>query len=171
MSEQFIDAELKRLQAELEGSGRKLDEMLVRLDAIRGEVDAATRQRDVLAAQVDLLSRMIHADAGAVARSEQRASSSGSKRWHPVIMEAVRRHPRPLRIHEVQGIQQGAGVEPATMNNVRSHFFNNSKPGRFYERIGTGEYRATQVAATALGVALGSSTKNEDGPAPAEPSE
>lgn len=169
MSEQFIHAELKRLQDALDGSVRTLDDLLGRLDAIRSEVDAATRRHDVLAAQVDLLSRMIHADVGVTTISEQRASS-GSKRWRPVIMEAVQRYPRPLRIHEVQNIQERAGVEPATMNNVRSHFFNNSKPGKFYERVGTGEYRATPAAATAVGVDLGSSAENEDGSAQTEPS-
>jgi hypothetical protein len=52
-------------------------------------------------------------------------------------------------------IQQAAGQVPADANNTRSHFWANSKPGKFYERVGPNEYRATEAGADLVGMPLG----------------
>ena len=98
-------------------------------------------------------------------RSSSRSSDKGrlSPRWLSVLAEAVRRYPGTIRGEEVPDIQGAAGQEPArTSNNIRSHFWTNTKPGKFYERVGTSEYRATEVGARLVGMPLGGTKRSPE---------
>jgi hypothetical protein len=73
----------------------------------------------------------------------------------PVLIEAVQRYPKTIHGEEVAAIQRAKGQEPASPNNIRSHFWTNAKPGKFYERVAMNEYRATEVGAKLVGLPLG----------------
>jgi hypothetical protein len=147
----------------------------------RAELAALEQRRLVLTSQLSVLEDILaHAPGAAepervrATRSSGRSADKGrlSERWMPVLIEAVRRHPHTVRGDEVPGIQRSAGQEPADPSNIRSHFWANAKPGKFYERVGTGEYRATEAGARLVGALLGepaSGSQDSDGASHEEP--
>jgi hypothetical protein len=133
----------------------------------RAELGALEERRLILTSQLsvleDLLKRVPDAGAPRRVRAGRSASHSADKgrlsaRWLPVVAEAVRRYPGTIRGEEVPAIQRAAGQEPAGASNIRSHFWTNTKPGKFYDRVGTSEYRATDAGAKLVGMSLGGTT-------------
>jgi hypothetical protein len=130
----------------------------------RTELVALEQRRLVLTSELNLLEDLLkHApseDADQSMRrirpSQRAAKSRLSDRWMPVLIEAVRRYPGTIRSDEVPSIQSAAGQEPSGVQNVRSHFWTNAQPGKFYERVSSGEYRATETGAEVAGIPLGS---------------
>jgi hypothetical protein len=130
----------------------------------RAELAALEQRRLVLTSELNLLEDLLrHAPAKDTAqpsrrraRPEGRGAAKGrlSDRWMPVLVEAVRRYPGTIRSDEVPHIQSAAGQEPSGVNNIRTHFWINSQPGKFYERVSSGEYRATEMGAQAAGIPL-----------------
>jgi hypothetical protein len=129
----------------------------------RAELAALEQRRLVLTSEVNLLEDLLkHAPSEDAeqsvrhVRTGKRAGKGGlSDRWMPVLIEAVRRYPSTIRSGEVPDIQSAAGQERSGVANVRSHFWMNAQPGKFYERVGPGEYRASEAGAQAAGIPLG----------------
>jgi hypothetical protein len=131
----------------------------------RAELAALEQRRLVLTSELNLLEDLLkHAPAGETAqprRGRDRAADRGaakrrlSDRWMPVLIEAVRRYPGTIRSDEVSNIQSAAGQEPSGVNNIRTHFWVNHQPGKLYERVSSGEYRATEIGAQVAGIPLG----------------
>jgi hypothetical protein len=134
----------------------------------RAELGALEERRLILTSQLSVLEDLLARVPGeaeprrvSAGRSSGRSSDKGrlSARWLPVVAEAVRRYPGTIRGDEVPAIQRAAGQEPAESSNIRSHFWTNTKPGKFYDRVGTSEYRATEAGAKLVGISL-SGTKH-----------
>jgi len=134
----------------------------------RAELATLDQRRLVIDAQLNVLEDLLKLappdDASPRAPVRSRSPTNGhgrlGDRWLSVLAEAVRRHPNTVRSDEVPAIQTAAGHEPAKPTNVRSHFWMNAKPGKFYERVASGEYRATAAGAKMVGLPLGG---GEDG--------
>jgi hypothetical protein len=140
--------------------------IIAELERRRAELAALEQRRLVLSSEVNLLEDLLkHAPAESTDHPERRrrvrtaggraAKSRLSDRWMPVLIEAVRRYPGTVRSDEVPDIQSAAGQERAGVQNVRSHFWTNAQPGKFYERVRSGEYRATETGAQVAGLPLG----------------
>jgi hypothetical protein len=166
------------------------EHILSEIQRRRDELAGLEQRRLILTAQLSVLEELLpHAlDANVTQRRAPRtqagvvdapADAVGGKarlsaRWMPVLVEAVRRHPRTVHGEDVPDIQRAAGQEPADANNTRSHFWANCKPGKFYERVGPNEYRATEVGAELVGMPLGGrqdEVQDTDGADEAAPSD
>lgn len=140
--------------------------LISEIDRRKVRLSELDQQRAILSAEIALLNDLVtkvdatpNAAIGpATSRPSlvrDRAPAGGtsqrklSDRWWPVLVAAADRHPAVIRGDEVASIQQAAGKDPADANNIRSHFWANSKDGGVYERVGPNTYRAS-----AAGVAL-----------------
>lgn len=133
------------------------------LERRRAELVALEQRRLVLTSEVNLLEDLLKNAPSEGAEQSVRRVRTGrragkgrlSERWMPVLVEAVRRYPGTVRSEEVPDIQSAAGQERAGVQNVRSHFWTNAQPGKLYERVTSGEYRATEAGAELAGISLG----------------
>jgi hypothetical protein len=143
----------------------------------RTELAALEQRRLVLTSELNLLVDLLkHASEDTDQPRPRRVRTVGqsagkgrlSDRWMPVLIEAVRRYPGTVRSGEVPDIQAAAGQEPAGVQGVRTHLWTNAQPGKFYERVSSGEYRATEAGAHVAGIPLGGQNSNgaDQKPAP-----
>lgn len=154
--------------------------ILSEIERRRAELATLDQRRLIITSELSLLDELLQhvprADTpprrGRAAGASSTSGPRGlSKRWMPVLVDAVNRYPRSIRGDEVAAIQTAAGQEPAGTNNIRSHFWMNAKPGKFYERVAANEYRATEIGAALVGMPLGGQ-QNSNGashePAPSQ---
>jgi hypothetical protein len=144
------------------------------------ELDAMEQRRPILFAEIAILDQMLARwELEQKTHGETRTSQPSfvpqtgespkgtrlSPRWRCVMAEAVRRSPRPVSHYDVASIQEAAGQDRASKEQIRSHVWQFAKDG-LYEKRGPGSFVATERAATALGLVLGALTTGAEIEAP-----
>jgi hypothetical protein len=149
------------------------DRRIAEMHKLESDRSELTRRIEIAKAQLDVINVVIEKfdEAPAAVRSipSQRREREGglntktrlSPRWLPILKAAVQRFPNGIGFDQVRDIQRAAGQTPADTNNIRSHVWTMSK-NEFYEKLGSGSFRATQKAADAIGLTLGYSTDNHE---------
>ncbi len=145
--------------------------LLNEMARLRAELDAMDERRPILLAEMAVFHKIIaqwereqktpaprldgtgdQGDAQASTPIPRRLKIS--PRWRCVMVEGVRRAPRPVSHDDVPAIQQMANQEAASRQQIRSHVWTFAGGG-FYEKQASGSFVATEKAAIALGMRLG----------------
>jgi hypothetical protein len=153
---EYLSAEIAKREAERQTITHRLAVLAAELNLLK---DILARTSEERAGQDNSATR-----GASRQRSSGRKGSRLSARWAPVLRAAVERYPDALTNDDVPGIQTAAGQEPGDRNQIRSHVWSTAQAG-FYEKLNAGSFRATQAAANAIGVPLGSRRAEHASPA------
>lgn len=151
---EHLTAEIKKRQTELQGIDQRRIVIDVELSLLRELLAKLDKQGTIRVAGATQSSDSFR-PAADTQKARLPAGSNFSPRWSSVLRAAIVAHPRPLTNDEVKRVQIAANQDPGTSSQIRAHVWSGAKAG-LYEKVGRGRFRATQAAAVALGIPLGS---------------